>query len=377
MENTNIRIPERFKDHPIFNERICGTNFGFMSKRGYYLREEVRKQPELMREAGINWTTLNMNFCMDNYFSQKVYLDFQFSSGEYELSEMVKRLHDNGIRVLFKPCLTPLDGGWMGLVNFPKTEVLRQIEGVSTDYWGNWFKSFTEGLKYFSDFSERVGMDAMIIGAEYSGTEEQSSNWEKVIEAVRENYSNPISYETTVGSSAKHDHEWLKKLDFLSYSYYPPACEPNMPLQSDGAMDANYNPTVRQNPSKTVEEMVDYMKGAKDIVRNLSKRFNNMPLAMTECGTRSAHGCIMQPFNFLWDTYYDGEEQANYMEACYRTFWDMPEWMGLFWWKWDETQNRPHYKDDPNGDKGFTVQGKPAESVMRKWCAKNKQGSVM
>ena len=78
----------------------------------------------------------------------------------------------------------------------------------------------------------------------------------------------------------------------------------------------------------------------------------------------------MQPYNFLWETYYDGEEQANYMEAMFRTFHDLPGWMGLFWWKWDETQNRPHYHTDPNGEKGFTIQGKPAEAVLKKWFNK-------
>lgn len=375
MENTTIRIPERFKDHPIFNEKICGTNFGFMSKRGYYLREDVKKQPELMREAGINWTTLNMNFCQERYFDQKHFLDFEFSSGEYELSETVRRLHDNGIRVLFKPCLTCLDGVQMGKISFPGAGTSSQIVGVNVNYWDKWFQSFTEAIKYFADFAEKVGIDAMILGAEYSGTEEQNDYWVKVIEAARQYYSNPVTYETTGGILSKYHTDWLKELDFLSISYYPRACKPN--ISSDGVnMNSVYNPTVRENPSKTVDEMVDFMKnvaGAQNVIRDFSRKFDNMPVAMTECGTRSAHGCIMQPFNFLWDTYYDGQEQADYMEACFRTFWDMPEWMGLFWWKWDETQDRPHYKGDPNGDKGFTVQGKPAETVMRKWCAMNKK----
>ena len=50
--------------------------------------------------------------------------------------------------------------------------------------------------------------------------------------------------------------------------------------------------------------------------------------------------------------------------------WELPEWMGFLWWKWDETQYRPHYHTDPRGDKGFTIQGKPAEEVMRKWVKK-------
>ena len=44
------------------------------------------------KEAGINWATLNMNICQEKYFSQKLFLDFEFSSGELELTEMIKRL---------------------------------------------------------------------------------------------------------------------------------------------------------------------------------------------------------------------------------------------------------------------------------------------
>ena len=42
--------------------------------------------------------------------------------------------------------------------------------------------------------------------------------------------------------------------------------------------------------------------------------------------------------------------------------------IGLSWWKWDETQRtRPHYDPDPKKDRGFTIYGKPAAEVMRKW----------
>ena len=366
MDHKKVRIPERFAEHPIFNELICGTNFGFLAKRGYYNREEVKKQPELMRKAGINWTTLNMNFCQTNYFSRKVYLDFEYSSGEQELADMVKRLHENGIKVLFKPCLTSLDGAWMGYVNFPETAGLRQIEGVNNDYWGQWFGSFMEASKYFADFAQRNCVDAMIIGAEYFGTEGQNRYWEQVIHAVREQYSNPITYEFTHQSRKTYDLEWMKQLDFLSYSYYPPACAPNMEK-----LDAEKNPTIREYPSPTLEEMVAYLEPRKARIASISQRFENMPIAFTEFGVRSAHGCSMQPYNFLWDTDYDGEEQANYMEAGFRTFWEIPQWMGFFWWKWDETQHRPHYFGDPAGDKGFTIQGKPAEKVMQKWIKRS------
>ena len=367
MDISKVTIPEKFRNHPIFNELICGTNFGFMAKRGYYNLPEVKKQPELMRKSGINWTTLNMNFCQTNYFSTKVFLDFEFSTGELEISETVKRLHDNGIKVLFKPCLTPLDGAWMGMVNFPNRDALKQIEGVDNDYWGKWFYSFTESSKYFADLAERTGIDAMIIGAEYFGTEGQNEYWDKVIEEIRTLYQNPITYEFTYLSRNTYNLDWMKKLDFLSYSYYPPACEPNIEV-----LNPEFNPTVKDNPSKSVEEMKEFLKPRQKRIESICERFNNMPIAFTEFGVRSAHGCIMQPYNFLWDSYYDGQEQADYMEASFQTFWELAHWMGFFWWKWDETQYRPQYHTDPNGDMGFTIQGKPAEDVMKKWVIKKR-----
>lgn len=367
LDKNLTRIPERFKNHPIFNELICGTNFGFLAKRGYYLTDEAKKQPELMKKTGINWTTLNMNFCQDRYYSDKVYLDFEYSTGEMEIFETVKRLHDNDVKVLFKPCLTPLDGAWMGKVDFPRKDQLKQIQGVDNDYWGKWFKSFIEAEKYFADLAERAGIDALIIGAEYFGTEGQNEYWEKAIEEVRKLYSQPITYEFTCDSRKAYDLNWMKKLDFLSYSYYPPACKPNMTI-----LDPAYNPEAANNPDLSVEDMMNYLEPRKARIDSICKRFDNMPIAFTEYGIRSAHGCAMQPYNFLWDTPYDGDEQANYMEASFQTFWDIPQWMGFFWWKWDETQDRPHYKNDPNGDKGFTIQGKPAEQVLKRWVEKNK-----
>ena len=358
-------IPERFKDHPIFNELICGSNFGFMSRRGYYFTDFAKKQPELMKKIGINWTTLNINLCQETVLSRKHFLDFEFSSSENEIIEMTKRLHDNEIKVILKPCMTNLDGGAMTHINFPSKESMAQIQGVVTDYWGEWFKSYTEAQKYFADLSERAGIECLMIGAELRGSEGQDENWLKVIDAVRNNFSGPITYEFTHRSRKLYSLSWFDALDFLSYSYYPPAADPNTkPLLS------HINPTAKDVPSYTVDEMVTYLSSRREKIAEIMETYGNKPMLFTEIGTRSAHGCIMQPCNFQWDSPYDGEEQANYMEAIFRTFASLDGWMGLLWWKWDETQDRPQYLGDPRGDRGFTIQGKPAENVMKKWFTK-------
>lgn len=355
IDRTKCKIPEKFANHPLFNEFHRGMNFGFMSKRGYYSRPEVRKQPEFMAKSGVNWVTLNANFCQETYASRKVFLDFIFSSGEFELTEMARIMHDNGLRILLKPCLTPLDGAWMGAVNFPETP---QIQGVSSNYWKEWFDSFIESSKYYAEFAERNHIEALIIGAEYFGTEYRNDDWRRSIAAIRQIYSGPITYEFTCKSKNAYDLEWFEDLDFLALSFYPPA--------SSGSQNGS---TFRNAPHVFLEQMIECLKPNKDTILDICRRFGNKPIAFTEIGTRSAHGCIALPWDFQADTFYDGEEQANYMEAVFHTFQDLPTWLGLYWWKWDETQNRPQYHGDPGGDRGFTVQGKPAEEVLRKWFA--------
>lgn len=354
MDKSKVNIPERFKDHPLFNEQIYGMNFGFLAKRGYYFSPEIKAQPALMSRLGVNWVTLNMSFCQSKYYSQKTYLDFEYSTGELELAEIAKNLHDHGIKILFKPCLTPLDGAWMGLVDFP--EGLKQIEGKQTDYWGEWIASFLQSSKYFADLAERLGLDAMMIGAEYFGTEHKDELWLQVIEETRKLYSGPISYEITPASKKRSELTWMNELDFISYSYYPPGCVRSEPFDPVG------------NPSYTREQIREHLQPRRARITELSERFGNKPVAFTEFGIRSSHGCLLVPHNFDWESEYDGQEQADYMDAGIQTFIDLPQWMGFFWWKWDETQHRPHYHNQPGVDKGFTIQGKPAEAVFKRWA---------
>ena len=356
LSHTNI--PERFRHHPLFTERHLGTNFGFMAPRGYYARPEVMKQPELMAEAGFNACTLNANVCQETFYSRRMFLDFRRSSGEIELAEIVKRLHGAGIRILLKPCLTPLDGAWMGRVDFPEG---RQIEGVRSRYWEEWFESFTECSCYFAEFAERNRIEGYIAGAEYFGTEKRSEQWREVIARIREIYSGPVTYEFTPRSRKERSLDWFDAVDFLSYSYYPPASEFN------GECD-----TFRDSPVHTLDEMTSYLSSRREKIMEISRTYGNKPIVFTEIGVRSAHGCIARPHDHKTESWYDPEEQANYMEAVFRTFTDIHCWMGFYWWKWDETQFRPHYHTDPRGDMGFTIQGKPAEQVMRRYLQQSR-----
>ena len=349
-----VNISEKMKNHPLFQQRIKGMNFGFLSKRGYYEREDVKAQPKLMKEMGVNCVTLNLNVCQDTFYSTKVYLDFDYSVGEEELIEMARLLHEEGIMVLFKPCMTCLDGQAMDKVRFPRTGI--QIEGIRIDYQKAWFESYTQCLVYSAKLAQKMQAEGLILGAELYGMEDGigiDPYWRNLIARVREVYDGALTYEFTHASRKSYPLNWFEELDFLSYSYYPPAC-PRDHLEDP-----------ENNPSYTKEEMFNFLLSRRERMQEICKRFWNKPILFTEYGVRSMHGCIQIPYDYTFRTKYDGEEQANYMAATFDVFKEVPFWMGLCWWKWDETQNRPHYHLDPAGDGGFTIQGKPAETVFR------------
>ena len=119
---SQCEINPKFRSNPLFSgEPICGVNLGFLARRGYFNRENVKKMPAEMREAGVNWCLLNTHFCQETFASTRTFIDTVYSAGEVELQEIVKRLQGEGIHVAFKPCLTLLDSAWMGRVSFPDT----------------------------------------------------------------------------------------------------------------------------------------------------------------------------------------------------------------------------------------------------------------
>lgn len=47
FDRSRFGVPERFRTHPLFTTPHCGVNFGFLARRGYFSRPEVRRQPVL------------------------------------------------------------------------------------------------------------------------------------------------------------------------------------------------------------------------------------------------------------------------------------------------------------------------------------------
>lgn len=179
-----------------------------------------------------------------------------------------------------------------------------------------------------------------------------NSQWKNVINKVREVYSGSVTSCHTIHTDVinfeavlTNKTHWFYDLDILSISDYAKAAN---------------------QTGCTVDQMVEALKPRLELHRRIANLYGK-PILFGEVGCTSSEGGAISPSGWKTTSPYCGEEQANYLEAVMQTYWNEPWWHGIYWWKWDEQNNRPDMKNDPRGDKGFTVRGKPAQDTMRKW----------
>ena len=359
FDPSSCRIPEKFKDHPLFTGPVVGVNFGYGGKRGYYAAH--MDEPAKMKAAGVNWCVLKVHPMQEEFCSRKIFFDPVFTVGEMETAAMVEELHRNGIHVMLQPCVMSLDSASMFFsFNFP-SEGSCQLEGRSPKYWDEWFESQKEVLAVMADFAERTKCEALIIGCEYDKTMWRTRNWREVLDVVRKRYSGPVSCERG-GTDA---YEWVGDLDFVCLSYYPSAA----PKPKGGFKSAEQWNAL---PDVSREEMVRALKAnAVKPLDALHEAAGKLPVIITEAGMTGAHGWCRQPWNGMAPEQkgvrIDHREQADFTDAFFEVFMERPYCNGICLWKWDESQPRWFKRDNPAEDRGFAIPGKPVEKVLTKW----------
>jgi hypothetical protein len=322
---------------------IKGVSFGFLAKNGYYSSDVGQKEIDRICDTGVNWVALVATVMQDQYSSTRMYSDFEYTPSDCELVDTINRFHENDVKVMLKPMIECHDSVWRGKISFPKDN--QQIQGIVTDYWGEWFKNYTNCMKYYARIAKDSEVEMLCLGCEMHGTEPMEEYWPQLIEQVRECYAGLLTYNAS-GFSPDDSflRKWYSQLDLLGISFY--------------------NGSPRDNPS--ADEIAYDLKPTVGEMDSCIKKMN-IPIFFAECGARSIVDGVKSPSNYRNSGEYDGDIQARYLEAVIKAFSDCDWWKGLLWWKWDEQQNRPHYSQ-PTGDTGFTIRNKPAAEIMRNWC---------
>lgn len=321
---------------------LRGVNFGYLAKAGYYGTKQAELEVDRMAEAGVEWVSLLVMLMQETFYSTRIYRDFRWTPSDTDLEKIIRQFQKRGIRVLLKPIIDCLDSTWRGQITFPENE--QQIQGVVTDYWSRWFESNRAAMTYYARLSAEWGVEALTVGQELRGADHQTLRWLETVAEVREVYKGWTCTNAIMGQSQPAFVGWAKTLDAVGYSNYT-----NVLL--DKPTVAEVRETVAQNLDKWREIHV----------------LTGNPIYWAEFGCRSVEKGTHATHEYRTDGAYDCEVQANYLEGFLAAYAGQPWWCGFQYWKWEEQQNRPHYHK-PEGDTGFTVQGKPAEAVVSKWC---------
>jgi len=331
-----------------FNEVHTGVTFGFYARNGILGSAWALDQVERMAGANVRWVVLTPVVMQENAHTTRQYRDFEVTPSDHELYVLIERMHQAGLRVNLRPMLETQDGcGRLQVWFQPDRE---RIPGRASDHWARWFRSMTLRSVHYARIAQDTGCELYGLDSELDRTISMNDDWKRVIDAVRGVYAGPVtSCHTTHTGLIDFDREleeadhWWRDLDMLQLSCY-----------ERGADRAGTG----------VEDMMAMLKPNVARFRRMAEAYGK-PIAFGECGCTSSSSGAINPSGWTNESAYDGQEQANYLEAVIRTFSPEPWWNGLYWWKWDEQNDRPQFRTDPAGDKGFTVIGKPAEERMR------------
>jgi hypothetical protein len=327
-----------------------GMTFGFYARNGYFGSAEARAAVDGMVDLNIKWVVLIATVMQDTYSSVVQYRDFEVTPSDDELRVIIDYIHEKGLKVQLRPMLETQDGHGRLQVWFPPDR--ERIPGRGTDYWARWFHFLELRSLHYARIAQETACEMYGLDSELDRTVHQNEHWLDVLDGVRGVYDGPVTSCHTphvdFARELQNPDHWFYELDMLMSSFYLPAAD---------------------RAGAGVDDMVAFLEPQVSKWRSIAETYGK-PIAFGECGCTSSSGAAMHPAGWSSETGYDGLEQANYLEAVLRSFWSEPWWHGLYWWKWDEQNDRANFKGESGRDKGFTIEGKPAAGVMQRWYAR-------
>jgi len=242
-----------------------------------------------------------------------------------ELRDAIRAARGLGFAVVVKPHVW-IPMSWAGAVA-PSSEPA----------WRSWFARYRAEIIRIGRIASDEGADALAIGTELAKTT-QRPEWHQLIAAMRAVFPRPLFYVAHNADEAERVPFW-HELDMIGVTLYPP-------LGSDRDGDGR----------------IAIMRAVASRLDALAARVGK-PVVVTEIGLRSAKDAAAKP----WES---AEERSAtpdpLLQAAVLADWlkvlDRPAIHGVLVWRW--------FTDPDAGgltDTDFTVQGKPAERVLR--CA--------
>lgn len=328
------------------NFKIKGFSFGYCAHKGELAGEKARHSLDLLFETGTRWIALCVEQRVETKRSLEIRADYNRNVTDLEVVEFIRYAHEKGMKVCLKPMINCRDGSWRAEIDFQD----------DLGAWAKWFYEYEGYLVHYAEIAEYTQCELFCLGCEMLGMESQEEHWRKLIADIRRIYSGPLTYNTNHGHEM--DAGWYDALDYVGTSAY------FRMHKADGSRPQNPMEPVMD---LTREDMVASWKKVKERMQQVSEYWNR-PVIFMEIGCRSARGTACQPWDFRMQFLpYDEREQALFYDSCMEVFENTDFFMGFFWWDWsagvDESWAERKFP-------GFSIYGKQAEEVLRKYYTK-------
>jgi hypothetical protein len=242
-----------------------------------------------------------------------------------EIRAAIRQARALGLAVVVKPHVW-VPQSWAGA-----------IEPQSEEAWRRWFAAYGAAIEPIARLAAEEKADAFSIGTELSKTTHRPE-WIAVIAAARAAFPGTLLYVAHNAEEAERVPFW-GRLDMVGISLYPPLGD-----------DAD-----RTGRIASMHILARRLEAISAV--------NGKPVLVAEIGLRSAEGAAKKPWESAEeraakpDPRLQADVIADWLEAL-----KQPAIKGVLVWRW--------FTDPAAGggsDTDFTVQGKPAQAMLR--CA--------
>lgn len=320
--------PRRFES-PQFQKGITYVTWDRAAYGKNFSDASLARLPAL----GCEWVAIMTSWYQKDYNSTEIAPAAKTPSDE-SLIHAIDEAHRLGLKILLKPHLDLLKTGyWRGEIDFP-----------DESGWEEWFKSYRDFIVHYAKIAQEKGVEMFCVGVELTGPSVWKPElWDKyVIQEVRKVYTGPITY------AANWNEEYLNitfwdKLDYAGLDAYFPLSDKERPTLED----------LREGWNKYMPDIEAWQKKI------------NKPVLLTEVGYKSSTGAAKTPWEHQLGREVDLHLQSDCYTAMFEAFWDKPWFYGMYWW-YCGTNERMGGSED----RGFNVQNKPAQEIIKQWYHK-------
>jgi hypothetical protein len=302
-------------------EPILGFNYPSWSADGYGAPRSASSFAE-MREMGAGWVAIVPTlYVMDRADSEV--LAKGRTATDLSVRTAIRAAHRLGLKVLLKPHVDMPDASPRAWLN-PADPA-------------RWFATYGAHIERYARLAKEERCEMFSVGTELSLLTQprHTASWRALIARTRALYPGPLTYAANWHSVALP--RFWKDLDFIGVDAYFPLPGGT----SRAALDASWKPWV--------------------LALAVLSKAEGKPVLFTEIGLTAQTGANLTPW--AWDEKgeLDLETQAAYMDSFVANLGPQPWFRGFLYWAWEPNAARTGPKD-----KSMSVQGKPAEEVLRR-----------